>query len=128
MRAIFPGGVGAAVFAALCVTAAAAEPMGVCEIEKLVFEGVEQVAVADVRAALQANFDVLLAAHPDGPLNGYLRAIETTAQLAYHHSGFPGAKITAAYDEGQERIVVHVEEGARNFCGEVKIVGALKAD
>lgn len=106
----------------------AAEPAGIREPEKFIFEGVVQVAEKDVRAALSKDFDVILAGHPDGELAGYLRAIEASLQLGYQHSGFPQAKIEAEYDPPMEKIVVRVEEGPRFFCGDIVITGAKHVD
>src|SRR4051812_33032611 len=108
MRALLIGCVAALGLAGLCQFAVAAEPAALREIERLVFEGVESVTVGDICEALAIDFEVALAAHPDASLSGYLRAVETTTLLGYHHSGFRDAKVTAAYDEQQERIVVRV--------------------
>jgi hypothetical protein len=128
MRAIFFGCVVVVLLVASNPSATSAEPPEIREFDKLLFEGVEKVAVGDIRTALRADFDVLLAGHPDAPLAGCLRAVEAAMRLGYHHSGFRDAKVTAEYDESRERIVVCVEEGPRNFCGEINVVGLQQAD
>ena len=128
MRALLVGCVLSLVFAGFQSPAVAAEPAGLREIERLVFEGVESGTVSDIRDALAIDFEVALAAHPDASLSGCLRAVETATLLGYHHSGFRDAKVTAAYDEQQERIVVRVAEGERHLCGDVNITGAEHAD
>jgi hypothetical protein len=117
-----------ALVAATAIAVHAEEPAGIREPEKLVFEGVKTGGLKEVQTALKADFDLLLAAHPSSSLSGYLRAIEETTLLAYRHSGFPDAKVTAKFDEQQERIVVQVHEGSRRFCGDTKVTGAKLAD
>src|SRR5947199_325749 len=80
------------------------------------------------RLAIPSDFDVLLAAHPGASLEGYLRAIEVSTLLGYHHSGFRDAQVQARYDEQQQRIVVGVNEGNWHLCGDVKITGLKQAD
>lgn len=111
-----------------CLQADAAVPAGIRNPDQIVFEGAKQVAEKDVCAALTKDFDAILAVHPDASLSGYLRAIETTAQLGYRHSGFNQAKIKAEYNEPKEKIVVHIEEGPRFFCGDIVITGAKQVD
>ena len=78
-------------------------------------DGVEKVSERDILAALLIDFDVTLAAHPNAPLDGYLRAVETSTLLGYRHSGFRDAVVAATFDEQQSQIVMRVNEGPRYF-------------
>src|SRR5436190_8946535 len=120
----------AVVFGAMLFSleAIAAEPAGIRDHVRLKFDGVERVSERDILAALLIDFDVALAAHPDAPLDGYLRAVETSTLLGYRHSGFRDAVVAATHDEQQSQIVMRVKEGPRYFCGDVNITGAKSAD
>jgi len=115
------------IFALACASAAA-EPAGLREPDRLQFEGVAQVSERDIRDALKFDFDVALAAHPDVPVKGYCRAVESSTLLGYLNSGFRDAQITASYDEQRAGIVVRVNEGRRRLCGAVHVTGAQAAD
>src|SRR5262245_22552995 len=110
-----------------CTVAAATEGASARDIDRLVFEGVDSIPTHVVKNVLRCDFEIVQAAHPDAAQSTFLRAVETTLLLAYRHSGFRDAQVTAQYDEQQQRIVIRVIEGPRHWCGGVTFAGAEPA-
>jgi hypothetical protein len=89
-----------------------------------VFEGVASFPVEQVRRELAGDFDFLLAAHPNAPMQPMLDAIERKLMLGYRANGFPHVKIEARYEAAGDRIIVRVSEGSQYLRGEIRFVGA----
>lgn len=91
---------------------------------RIQFVGNQAVESRELRSALGFDLDVLLAGHPDAPLDPLLRLLEKRICDGYRHHGYPEAQATAAFVPHREIIVVTVDEGLRFRCGEIKIIGA----
>lgn len=99
------------------------EADGLRDVERLDFEGVAAFDVAEIRARLRIDFDIVLAAHPANDLAHYLAVLEKQVRDGYRHCGFPDAAVHAVHDAARQRIAVRVTEGKRLTCGDVQVTG-----
>lgn len=106
------------------VTCRSARGADIRDMDQLVFFGVEAFDVAEVRGALEGDFELLLAAHPRNDLLPYLAKLQETVRNGYWRSGFPEAVVNVTRDAAGHRFQVRVQEGPRYRCGDVRVVGA----
>jgi len=108
---------------------APAEQVGVYgDPQRLVVTGTATIPTAAIRRALQDDFDVLLAAHPMGPLEAYAQTVRSKVLTGYRHEGFADARVSVQPNRDIIRLEVSVEEGPRCTAGDVKIVGLKTID
>ena len=110
---------------------AAADPAAVGELgdpDRIQFVGNATFDSKQLRSALGFNMDILLAGHPETPLDDLLSLLEHKVRDGYRHLGFAEATVTARFDQTRPAIVVTIEEGVRSVCGKIDITGATTID
>lgn len=93
---------------------------------RVAIEGMQTFTQDDIRRALQADLDYLVAAHPEATLAECLAALEDRVRAGYRDCGFPDVAVQARFDVSAGRIVAKVIEGPRFRCGDLRVTG-LKA-
>ena len=94
------------------------------DVDDIQFVGNQSFDSAQIRWALGFNMDVLVAGHPQAPMDDFLQLLQTRVRDGYQHMGFAHAKVSARFDERRPAIVIQVEERSRYLCGEVEFEGA----
>ena len=89
----------------------------------LVFEGNQTFSRNSILRVLGVAFEFHARAHPSAPLGDYVAWIEQTVLRSYQHGGFAKAAVRVQADRNAQRVVVHISEGPRFRCGEVKVSG-----
>ena len=79
--------------------------------DQIQFVGNDTFASRQLRSALGCNLDVLLAGHPEAPLDELLRLLEQRIVEGYRHCGFQAATVTARHVDERAQIVVAINEG-----------------
>jgi hypothetical protein len=102
------------------------EPTRIKNIDHLVFEGLQSFDVKELRDTLSRDVDVVAAERSHVAPESFLKAVERTLTLGYQHSGFRDVSVNASYEQDGNRTVVRIQEGQRQLCGEVKIVGCQR--
>jgi hypothetical protein len=106
-------------------TKAAPETVGnLGDPQRFVFEGNAAVSTSQLREALRFDLDYVLAAQPSSPLPDLLDALPKLVAAGYQHAGFGDAQVAARYEDGRQRLVVKIQEGARYRCGAIQVTGA----
>ncbi len=89
----------------------------------LVFEGNQTFSRHAILQVLGVALEFHARAHPSAPLGDYLAWIEQTVLRSYQHGGFAKAAVHVQADHTAQRVVVHISEGPRFRCGDVKVSG-----
>jgi hypothetical protein len=113
------------VFLRIAAPAAPAELTGnLWDPARIELSGLKTFTPEQLRRALLAHAEYLVAAHPAAPRQDLAKTIERHLLKGFHHAGFPDASVTAKLDPNGERVLVSVGEGPRYLAGEVKVTGA----
>lgn len=89
----------------------------------LVFEGNQTYSRHSILNVLGVSLEFHARAHPSAPLRDYLAWIEQTVLRSYQHVGFAKAAVQVRADHTAQHVVVHISEGPRFRCGDVKVSG-----
>jgi len=89
----------------------------------LVFEGNQTFSRHSILNVLGVSLEFHARAHPSAPLRDYLAWIEQTVLRSYQHGGFAKAAVQVRADHTAQCVVVHIIEGPRFRCGDVKVSG-----
>ena len=95
--------------------------------QRLIVEGAHAFRVDQIRAAIDKDLTVQVAAAPSAPMEKYLTVLGERVAAGYRNSGFPDARAVATVegDDGPGRVVLRVTEGPGYHKGGVKVlVGA----
>lgn len=88
------------------------------------FEGVDSFPEEEIRSALLRSSSYILASHPAGDFDEYLKILERCLELGYHESGFPNVTVSVDWNQEDDRIHARIEEGIGFRAGEIHLEGA----
>jgi hypothetical protein len=94
------------------------------EPNRLEITGAVQVERRFILGAIRGDVDIQLAALANAPLVDYLDTLRRRITLVYRQMGFPEARVECRSDHVQNKIAVRIDEGARWYCGDVRVEGA----
>ncbi len=97
------------------------EILGVRDLDRIEFSGVDSFEVADIRRSLAMDFETSLAANSNGSLSDFIKVLQRQLLSGLLHSGCPDAQVVAEYQPQQERIAVRISKGPRYCCGEIEV-------
>ncbi|MBN8422583.1 MAG: peptidylprolyl isomerase [Verrucomicrobia bacterium] len=93
--------------------------------DRLVFEGNQSFSSQRLSHGLYTHGDWLLAAHPEAPLEDYVRATRAALLRGYQRAGFPQVQITETrWLADPQRLLCVIAEGPRYMAGPVTVTGA----
>jgi len=112
-------------FLAVQALAEAPRPVGELGVpDRLVLAGNRSFSREAIADALGGDVDVLQAAHPHAPLDGYTSLLRAKLLMGYLRNGFSRTKVSVSIDDTSKVVKVTVTEGPRFVNGGVKVVGA----
>lgn len=91
--------------------------------DRLVFAGNQAFNAEALKRGLLGSSDFILAAHPGGKFDDYLKAMQQCLARGYEHKGFPETKVSVDYDSGRDVVSVRIAEGRRYQWGTLKVSG-----
>ena len=93
---------------------------------RLSITGTQTFTEGEIRHALRADLDYLVASHPEATLAECLAALENRVRVGYLYCGFPDVAVQARFDASAGRIVAKVTEGPRFRCGALRVTGLMR--
>ena len=88
------------------------------------FVGCEAYKSEELREALAANLDVIVATRSAGTVDQLIAAVTRQLTLGYQSVGFHEATVSADVDAGTKQLIVTVHEGRLSRQGKVEVRGA----
>lgn len=95
--------------------------------ERIQFIGHQSFSADQLREALIAEPDFLLATHPHGDKAGVREATRSRLLAGYQRAGFASPEIDVKTNL-EHGVSVHISEGQRFYCGSVRVNGANQVD
>ncbi|WP_395751020.1 ankyrin repeat domain-containing protein [Prosthecobacter sp.] len=96
--------------------------------DRLVFEGNASFSASLLKRGLMSSSDFILAAHPAGRFEDFLKAVQECLLRGYGNEGFPDARIEAMHDPAKDVVRVRITEGRRYHWDTLKITGLSSID
>jgi hypothetical protein len=88
------------------------------------FSGNATFPADELRRAVCADLDVIMASHAGAPLADYLTSTSEALRRGYLSEGFPNARMQVTANEEQGHLDVTIQEGPRYLAGDVQLEGA----
>ena len=92
------------------------------------FVGCEAFPAEELRDALAASVDVIVASRSSGTVDHLIEVVTRELTLGYRSVGFPDASITAESDRDARQLVIIIDEGKLFRQGKVEVRGATSID
>ncbi len=92
------------------------------------FIGCSAYKSADLRDALAANLDVIVATRSAGTVDQLISAVTRQLTLGYRAGGYHEATVSADVDPTGRQLVITVDEGRRSLQAKIEVRGATTID
>ena len=85
--------------------------------------GVKAFDEQEIVRRLSTDFDVVIAAHPQAPLDKLAPVLQKRLQEGYRSLGFSSASAHVRINAQRRQVVIRVTEGKRHSCGLIRVIG-----